>query len=528
MIRTLPTGARSAAPRRFLLGLIVMLGLMLVVWVLSMVLVYFRTGAEWDNLPSTGDAAGLLRTAPKLTWRSTSPVHGDTPDPYLQAQIGDEYRKAWQALALATRTGDFKYAKDHFAESYWPRLRADLRHGERWRTERIDLGHHLELHTFSLDKQTVAFRDRAVRSRYRHTDRETGALLFTQEDIADYEVVMTLDDDVWRVRHWRRLPATVVAAISVDTVPQSVRIEAGQFLIDGNPFRSRGINYYPRHAPWFDFWNTFSADTVRQDLQLTRELGFNTVRIFVFYEQFGGAELLPAYRDRLRTFLDLAAAADLRVVVTLFDFLPTYALSEYAATERHLRQLLTALRDHPALLAWDLKNEADLDFAVHGRTRVIEWLAYTAERARVYDPDHPVTVGWSSAAHAPLLADHLDFPSFHFYEHPDSLAQRLTQLTAQFPQRPLFVSELGQSTFDAAWYPWGRDETAQQAYYQHTLTTLSRYPTVSFAAWTLHDFPVLPAGVFSGPFWEKRVQQRYGLVREDGSWKPAAQVLRGE
>lgn len=517
----------TKAPRRTMLSLAVLILLGFAVWIIGAVFSYFHTGAEWE-VPAPYAGNTLSKNAPTASWEALEPAIGEAPDAFLQKQISEAYLEAWQALHYAFRHKNHEVWKDHFAESYWPTLDSLLQSQEDLAVSQADLEHHLYLEAFALDKQLVSFIDKGVRIKKKITNQQSGMLIYNAIQQADFEVVMTLDDGKWKVRHLVRKAYTPPIGNGYP-VADSMRVQAGaeHFLIGDEAFQVAGINYYPQETPWFDFWLEFDTAVVRRDLARIRDLNLNTVRTFVFYDLFGGAEPTEAMLTRLDTFMDLAAQFELKVVLTLFDFLPSYDIEFYASHEKHLLAMLNRYRHHPALLAWDLKNEPDLDFENHGRATVLDWLAYMSERVGVYDPDHPMTIGWSDASKASLLAEKLDFISFHFYISPDSLASYLNDIQQRVPDKTIMVSEFGLPTYNVWWLPGGHTEAEQAEYYQSILSTLAEYPNTSFISWTLYDFPELPDQVFGGPVWRTLPQQHYGIIRTDGRAKAAAAVLSG-
>lgn len=503
----------------------VLLMLALVVWLMSTVMVYFRTGAEW-GLPADFSPNALLEYAPRANWVQAVPVFGEAPDTFQLQQIERGYLEAWQALNLALRTRDTTILKDHFAETVRPELQQLISQQEGYWIEQADLSHRLSLHTFALDKQLAAFQDRGVRIKKRIIAQEGEQYIYSGVQSADFDVVMTLDDGKWRIRHLQRRPGEGWEndrPAGADS--NRVMIVDRRFQIDGRAYRPKGINYYPMQSPWFDLWRSFDADVINKDFTIIRDLGFNTIRIFIFYELFGGGDVDPQMLEKLEKLLDLADAQGLKVMVTLFDFLPNYDIRQYPKHERHLRQIILHVRQHPALLAWDLKNEADLDYDNHGRRPVQEWLSYMLSRVREYDPLHPVTIGWSSAQAATALSDQVDFLSFHFYEPVSVLSDRLDTLSAAAKGKAVMISEYGLSTYQTAWWPGGYSEAEQAEYYRQVLNILAGYQDVSFLSWTLYDFPDIPEGVFSGSRRQKSLQKHYGIIRTNGEPKPAAAVL---
>jgi endo-1,4-beta-mannosidase len=57
--------------------------------------------------------------------------------------------------------------------------------------------------------------------------------------------------------------------------------------------------------------------------------------------------------------------------------------------------LFLPLRDHKAILAWDLKND-NLDFENRDKSNVLSWLEHMITVVKENAPNHLVTIGWSN------------------------------------------------------------------------------------------------------------------------------------
>ena len=60
----------------------------------------------------------------------------------------------------------------------------------------------------------------------------------------------------------------------------------------------------------------------------------------------------------------------------LFRWVFCYSLLHWPDADRYLETLLTYFKNNPTILAWDLKNEPDLDYRTAGKEVVNSWLAY--------------------------------------------------------------------------------------------------------------------------------------------------------
>ncbi|GAW89159.1 glycosyl hydrolase family 5 [Flavobacterium psychrophilum] len=46
----------------------------------------------------------------------------------------------------------------------------------------------------------------------------------------------------------------------------------------------------------------------------------------------------------------------------MFDFYSDYTLESWTLTSRHAEKIVSEFKKHKAVLAWDIKNEPNLDF----------------------------------------------------------------------------------------------------------------------------------------------------------------------
>jgi len=282
----------------------------------------------------------------------------------------------------------------------------------------------------------------------------------------------------------------------------------------------KGINYYPQDTPWWDFWTAYDSKVTRKDLLTIKTLGMNTIRVFVPSDGVIPGLQFNVMLDKLEGLLDECESLGLDVVVTLFDFPVGFDLSYYTKSERQLEGILSRFKDHSAVLAWDLKNEPDLDFETHSKKKVLQWLSYLIERARVYDPNHLVTIGWSSPEAAVNLADKLDFVSYHYYRDPGSLKLDMLKLREAVDNKPLVLQEFGIPS-NRKWYmPLGYSKQDQLEY----LTEFKKEMEANdlpYMLWTLYDFSHIPTEVFGYKKWATSKQKYFGLIDHHGKKKPA-------
>jgi len=285
----------------------------------------------------------------------------------------------------------------------------------------------------------------------------------------------------------------------------------------------KGINYYPQSSPWLDFWLDYDQKVIRKDLMRIKSLRMNTVRIFIPSDGVVPGLQFKVMLDKLELLLDECLVLDLDVVVTLFDFPVSFDLSYYTRSERQLEDILTRFKDHSAILAWDLKNEPDLDFPGHSKKKVLQWLNYMIEKARDYDPNHLLTIGWSNPEDAVLLASKLDFVSYHYYRDPKSLALDMLKLKAEV-KKPLLLGEFGIPS-NKKWYmPRGHSKIDQSDYLKKMKREME-INDVPYLLWTLYDFDEIPTEVFGYKKWAHSKQKYFGLMDCNGEKKPAYYIF---
>ena len=488
-------------------------------------LAYFQRGAD------PASALNIVPNVPpdlftKISWRPDPPEVGRAVEPFTRSQLQAAYQRAWLQWNLSYLKGEPYGLKTYFTGPALAAAGEAVRAAaeQRLKVEQIDTEHDLELQFYNAGGAVAAFTDHNALVAQVIRDA-SGAVVYAGETRADYDVVMLLEDGVWHVRHWlRRDAASSPASVAPSSRPGFVVRDGARLLLDGQPFQIAGVDYYPRNTPWDKFWAGYSSAETDRDLTLVRSLGLNTVRTFIPFQQFGGPKPEPAMLDRLQDFLDRAEVNRVKVILTLFDFRTDYRPLLWPESDRHAEALLARFRDHPAVLAWDLKNEPNNDYAASGRATVDAWLAHTARVARAADPNHLITIGWLGPDAAHNLAGEVDFISFHFFAPADQLAAGYAGLRARAPGKPIALTEFGLPTWNSI-FPNGHSEAEQARYYADILAAARASDTAGAIAWTLYDFSYVPREVAGRMPWRTGPERQLGLVRADDSLKPAARLL---
>ncbi|MFN0030270.1 MAG: hypothetical protein ACKV2O_24215 [Acidimicrobiales bacterium] len=348
-----------------------------------------------------------------------------------------------------------------------------------------------------------------------------------------------------------------------------------------------GVNYWPARAA-LTWWEHFDAAVVAADFQRIAAAGFDSVRLFLTWEAFqpDPHRVDGAMLDRLVRVADLAAAAQLTIMPTLFtghmsgaNLLPGWAMEPAAALSpprfrvisgQHVStgqarnwydddtvlpaQVLlagtaaTALAGHPALWAWDLGNENSNCAVPPNRDLAVQWLARVTDALRHADPGVAITIGLHmedlesdrrlGPAEAATVCDFLcmhGYPIYAPWAHgptDDQLLGFLTEITSWLGgNAPVLFSEFGLPTIPLAMSGAVQppssmlvEEAVAATYTDRALDQLQRAGATGALLWCAHDYA---ASVWNDPPFDTAQHERhFGMWRQDGSPKPALAAIR--
>lgn len=299
------------------------------------------------------------------------------------------------------------------------------------------------------------------------------------------------------------------------------------------PRELRVVSYYPSDAGWTLMWDRWRPSRFAADLRRLRGLNANTVRLVVSPSQFGYPTPAQRYRDRLAQAVSLAAAADLHVQLTLFDWWFEYA--DRGGSKRWARTILAPYVGDARIAFVELRNE--LDPADAGG---IPWARELVPWLRAYLRGTPVTLSVGNTDSVRDLralirglgaASRPDFFTAHYFTGGGELAgSRFRQLRQTAAPVPLWIGELGYPTSATVSGYWGlpRTRAAQEAAQSHFLKTgfaaLRQLGLPAPGIWILDDFAAgaIPASDVS----PHEPEYTFGLFRADGSPKLAAATVR--
>ena len=338
-----------------------------------------------------------------------------------------------------------------------------------------------------------------------------------------------------------------------------------------------GVNYWPRRSAMY-MWEEFDIGEVREDMTHIADMGFDVVRVFARTKDFlTAATTVDAIMiARLVEVVRAAGDAGLLVVPTLIVlnmsgtiWWPDWMLDAQGhpadvfsnpvilrAQALLAQACALALAANAAIRGFDLANEIDDAQLPKSREAGSVWASTLANTIRGVAPDAQIRIG----AHLPSLttdnnmrvddlASIVDEDVMHAYPLYSDFARSFLDpelvpfscaLTAGLSgagRRPL-MQEFGLCTAppgsagqtisdDFLGVPRSQylaSEEEQATYYETVLERLLETGAAGAYAWCYGDYD---DRLFGRPPLATAVRERtFGLVRTDGSEKPAADVFR--
>ena len=338
-----------------------------------------------------------------------------------------------------------------------------------------------------------------------------------------------------------------------------------------------GLNYWPRRRAMY-MWREHDIDEVRDELAHIADLGFDVVRLFVLTRDFlpEPSRVDSTMVARLVDVCRAASEAGLRVVPTFVVlnmsgriWWPDWMLDTRGAPRNlYLDPVLLdaqallavtcarALAGSDAVRAFDLANEIDDAQRPPTREAGAGWASRLASVIRHAAPGIPIQIG----AHLPSLStannmrvDDLaaiaDEDVMHAYPLYSDVARGFLDpelvpfscvLTAELSasSRPTLMQEFGLCTaprgsagitilddfLGTPRHQYLASEEEGATYYDEVIDRLVRTGASGAYAWCYADYH---SRLFHRPPFDTAVRERtFGLVRADGTEKPAATLFR--
>jgi len=269
-----------------------------------------------------------------------------------------------------------------------------------------------------------------------------------------------------------------------------------------------GCNYLPRTAVnSTEIWQaeTFDPDTIDQELSWAKDVGYNSVRVFLQYIVWeNDAEGL---KKRMDEFLDIAYKHGIRTMFVPFcdcsfagkepypgkqdDPIPGVHNSQWVPSpglkkvsdrnvwnelERYIKDIIGTFGKDERVLIWDLYNEPG-NSGMGKKSLPLAEAAFSW--ARTVEPSQPLTIGvWSDfeSNMSKRLIQLSDVVSFHAYDEPEGVKAKINFCNKY--GRPLICTEFLRrqtgNTFESilpifdknrvGWYNWGLVAGRTQTY----------------------------------------------------------------
>ncbi len=177
-----------------------------------------------------------------------------------------------------------------------------------------------------------------------------------------------------------------IKSIPEETEPSTVKIENGTLLVDGSPYKVRGVFYSPVSSGEDPLKNGYSlwinGDSYEKDFAMMKSAGINTIRV----QDLG----TPV---ELNKVLDSADRNGIKIIMgTSGPVRKNSADSEIRedVKERAIK-MVKVYKDHPAILMWLVGNEINYDYKGEDVNDWYSLLDEIAVEIKKEDPNHPVT-----------------------------------------------------------------------------------------------------------------------------------------
>ncbi|UCG11373.1 MAG: hypothetical protein JSU72_12570 [Deltaproteobacteria bacterium] len=351
-----------------------------------------------------------------------------------------------------------------------------------------------------------------------------------------------------------------------------------------------GTNYWPQNTAMF-MWRNFDRNSINEDMSVIADLGLSCVRIHLLWEDFQPEprKVVIGMLDRLVEIFEMAGDRDLLVMPALFtghvggfNWLPSWMLLATTDESRYpvfsgnkvrlnkpknpytepeimeaqvffLREVMSAVSGHTALLAWDLGNKPAVWTVPPVESAAELWLQTMSETLKERDDAVPITLSFQTGDlekmqgfNPKMLGRYLDYLSVHVQPRTLSWADGPLDVTVLpfvgaivewLGEKPALIQEVGVptiptlpgsagqiSSFKKSSYLVDEQESAKFA--ERALLLLRRFNRIG-AFW--RSYGDYHPYIWDWPPLDKRVDERfYGILRHDGSPKPLAQAFRSE
>ena len=325
-----------------------------------------------------------------------------------------------------------------------------------------------------------------------------------------------------------RVPPVTPDAV---TIPVSPPVK----LSDLKPLMLRGTNYYPRRTPWPGLWREATEQEFEAEFSIMDSLHINTFRTFYNMDEEAkltrrDGAMTPVVIARINKLLEVAARHRLKVMLCLGG---GPHMGEIDTWQRFYRFGVEPFQYDGRILMWDLINEPGGGDGPKATPELAHWIQAMYPYLEKLAPNHIVHTGvawqfdqlWDLGIKPPVA-------HYHHYSgtvgvQPEgkppvrNVADDVVGISKFVGNRPLIIGEFGYATVvdnirkDAS-------EARQLAIYEGVLSGVEAavkrgVNLVGVYNWCELDFI---------PDWMGKGEQSFGVVRVDGSLKPAGKLLQ--
>lgn len=323
-----------------------------------------------------------------------------------------------------------------------------------------------------------------------------------------------------------------------------VALSGDSFTYRGSKITLKGTNYWLSAAPFADTWAEWNGPNVLAELEKARDLGVNTIRIGIPYDNpetfdvvWGSDESMstvsPWIKSQMTQVLQIASGYNMKVIFILFNWYddhPPANTPQERSNFAYLDGIVGAFANDDRVLAWDLNNEPDNseEWKAGRESDFIEWMRRMAIHIRGIDARHPITVGvgdyrtlWHKSENGDTILDISDVVQFHCYD-AGNLSAQIAEIKKR-TTKPILLGEMGWPTSTGGQPPRPGaqfDEPTQTYLYTTMLEQAKSANIAGVLQWTLYDFDEAKAHLVGG------FERYFGLFRRDNTPKPAALIFK--
>ena len=283
------------------------------------------------------------------------------------------------------------------------------------------------------------------------------------------------------------------------------------FILNGREYPLRGVS---RHQDRWQLGNALSLKEHREDMELIKEIGANSIRL--------------AHYQHSQEFYDLCDEEGM-IVWAEIPYITMHMEKGKENTLCQMRELITQCYNHPSICCWGLSNEitasGNVNQAILDNHRALNDLCHRMDKTRPTTMAHVFMLETDSE-----LIDIADIGSYNLYygwyvgelEENDSFFDTYHE---KYPQRVIGFSEYGADANTAYHSARGNrgdySEEYQCLYHEHLLKMINERPYLwSTFVWNMFDF-----GADGRNEGGKNGQNQKGLVTFDRKIKKDAFYL---